>query len=156
MSDEAFSIKGTVTIIKNKGRADEKILCQDKPNLLTTLGRDYIFNAIYIDETASKVAASFMGLSSDTSGAQDIATLTGEITTGGLERVNVTTNTHTPGATTATLEHTFTATTTHNQVQKAALFTAVSGGVKVHENTFTPEDLVNTDTLTVTWTITIS
>ena len=156
MSNENFTIKGTVTVIKNKGRADEKVICKDKPNLLTIAGRDYIHNAIYVDESASKVAASFIGLSEDTNAPVNTdTTLAGEFdNTNGLGRANADSNTHTASAITSVISHVFTATGTQNNVQKTALFTAISGGTMVHENTFTPEDLANTDTLTVTWTIT--
>jgi hypothetical protein len=161
MSNDTLRIKGTVTVIKNKGMADEKVICQDKPNLLTTVGLDYIHNAIYIDESASKVACSFVAVSSNASAPLvGDTTLAGEILAGagnGLGRANATTNTHTPAAATSVIENVYNVIGGGaTDVQKTGLFTDASTGTMVHENTFTPETLVDTDTLTVTWTITIS
>ena len=149
-------IHGFVTVIKNKGREDEQILCEDKPNLLTTDGRDEFHQTMYIDTTATQTGFNFIALTSDaTAPAAGDTVLTGEITTGGLIRVLATTRTHTNDTNVSTIAKVFTATATHSNVQKSGLFDLVTVGVLSHENTFTSANLENNNTLTITWTLTL-
>ena len=55
-------IKGFVTMIKNEGRADEQILCKDKPNLLTDDGRDYAIAQFYTNTSAGGVGDEFYSI----------------------------------------------------------------------------------------------
>lgn len=85
---------------------------------------------------------------------------TGEWTALGMARKVATTNTHTGSATTYSLAATWTATSTVTATSKIGLLggtgKATQGtGTLVLANTFTATTLANTDTLTVTWTITI-
>ena len=149
-------IHGFVTVIKNEGREDEEILCEDKPNLLTTDGLDEFHQTMYIDTVASQTGFNFIALTSNT-GAPAIGdiVLTGEITTGGLIRVLATTRTHTDDTNQSTIEHTFTASAIHTDVQKSGLFDLVTGGILSHVNTFLITTLQINDTLKITWTLTM-
>ena len=93
-------IKGFVTMIKNEGRADEQILCKNKPNLLTDNGRDYAIAQFYTNTSAGGVGMNFIALTVNTAAASASSTLlTGEIETNGLERAVATTITHSTGKT---------------------------------------------------------
>lgn len=152
---EGLPIHGFVTVIKNKGRKNEQILCEDKPNLLTTDGRDSFHDKIYTDAVAS-VGFVFIAVTSDTGApAAGDTILTGEITSGGLTRILASTRTHIDDTNVSTIEHTFTAVAPHVAVQKSGLFDIITIGILSHENTFTEVTLVVNDTLTITWTLTL-
>jgi len=150
-------IKGFVTMIKNEGRADEQILCKDKPNLLTDTGRDYAIAQFYTNTSAGGVGCNFIALTVNAAAASaSSTTLTGEITTNGLERLLATTITHVSGTNSTTLNKIFTASGTHTAVQKSATFNQLAvGGQMGHEAVFTPVTLASSDTLSVTWTLTL-
>ena len=149
-------IKGFVTMIKNEGRADEQVLCKDQHNLLTTDGRDFFHAQVYTNTTAGTRGANFIALTSDSTGADaGDTTLPGEISTGGLERAVATTITHTNDTNVTTLVKTFTASGTHTAVQMSGTFNAASGVTLAHEAVFTAVTLVSSDTLQVTWTLTL-
>ena len=152
-------IHGFVTIVKNQGLENEEVLCKDKHNLLTNGGRDAMHDALYVDISATQTGFNNIALSTNASGALATHTaVAGEITTGGLERVQATTRSHGVGTNTSTVAHTFTSSAVHTAVQLAGLFdvaTAPVSGILGHENTFTPASLESADTLTVTWTLTL-
>ena len=150
-------IKGFVTMIKNEGRADEQILCKNKPNLLTDDGRDYAIAQFYTNTSAGGVGMNFIALTVNTAAASASSSLlTGEITTNGLERALATTISHSSGTNSTTLAKTFTASGTHTAVQKSGTFNQLAvGGTIGHEATFTPVTLASSDTLAVTWTLTL-
>jgi hypothetical protein len=154
--EDSMNIRGYVTIIKNAGKSNEEIICMNKPNLLTNSGRDWMHAQVYTNTVAGTRGAGYIGLTTDaTSPAATDTTLTGEITTNGLERADASTKTHSNGTNSTTIQHTFTASGTHTAVQKAALFNAASSGYMAHVNTFTPVTLQSSDTLQVTWTVTL-
>ena len=147
---------GYVTIIKNVGKPDEQVLCKDQHNLLTTDGRDFFHAQVYTNTTAGTRGANFIALTSDSSGADaGDTTLPSEISTGGLERAVATTITHTNDSNVTTLVKTFTASATHTAVQMSGTFNAASGVTLAHEAVFTSVTLVSSDTLQVTWTLTL-
>ena len=147
---------GYVTIIKNVGKPDEQVLCKDKHNLLTTDGRDFFHAQVYTNTTAGTRGANYIALTSDSSGADaGDTTLPSEISTGGLERAVATTITHTNDTNVTTLVKTFTASGTHTAVQMSGTFNAASGVTLAHEAVFTSVTLVSSDTLQVTWTLTL-
>ena len=153
---EGMPIHGYVTVIKNAGKPNEEIICLNKHNLLTNSGRDWMHGQVYTNTSAGDRGAGYIGLTTDaTSPSASDTTLTSEITTGGLSRADASTKTHSSGTNTTTIQHTFTASATHTNVQKAALFNASSSGTMAHENTFTPVTLQSSDTLQVTWTLTL-
>ena len=149
-------IKGYVTVIKNVGRPDEQILCENKPNLLTNGGRDWMIAQVYTNTSAGTRGSGYIALTSNTaSPAAGDTALTAEITTGGLARADASTKSHTAGTNSTTIQHTFTASATHTAVQKSGLFNAASGVTLSHVNTFTAVTLQSSDTLQVTWTTTL-
>jgi len=150
-------VKGFVTIIKNEGRENEQVLCRNKPNLLTNGGRDYAIAQFYTNTSAGGVGCNFIALTSDSTGADATDTaLPSEITTTGLERALATTISHSSGTNSTTLNKIFTASGTHTAVQMSGTFNQLAvGGTLAHESVFTPVTLASSDTLSVTWTLTL-
>ena len=150
-------VKGFVTVIKNEGKKDEQVLCRNKPNLLTNNGRDYAIAQFYTNTSAGGVGMNFIALTSDSSGADATDTaLPSEITTNGLERLLATTISHSTGTNSTTLAKTFTASGTHTAVQMSGTFNQLAvGGTIGHEAVFTSVTLASSDTLAVTWTLTL-
>lgn len=151
-------IKGWVTVIKNAGRPDEQVLCENKPNLLTNAGRDWMIAQVYTNTSAGTRGSGYIALTANsTSPAASDTSLASEITTGGLARADATTKSHTGGTNSTTIQHTFTASATHTNVQKSGLFnnTKDNSDTMSHENTFTAVTLQSSDTLQVTWTTTL-
>jgi hypothetical protein len=160
---------GYLTVqIKRKDSNEWTILCKDKHNLGTLAGQDLLHRVMYINTgaessgwganyialsvSATAPATSHQSLASDTP-----AVTTNEITINGLARIVAVTKTHSGGTNTSTIEHTFTASGTHTNVQLTGLFnnTVASGSsILAHENTFTATSLASGDELKVTWTIT--
>ena len=129
-------------------------------NLITNQGKDMISRQIAggMNATANVVAngANYIALTTDsTAPAATDTTLTGEITTGGLARVQGVYN-HANSTSTLSIRKTFTASASFTAVQKAGLFNAASGGGMLAENTFSSVNLISGDQITITWTITIS
>jgi hypothetical protein len=129
-------------------------------NLRTTGGADWQANAM--SATSSRPAgAFFIALTNDGTApaAGDCAagsvtcTLTSEIVANGLSRAQAT-YAHSNGTASYTLTLTFTATGAQS-AQKAAVFNAASSGTMVFEALFTGVSLVTSDTVTITWTISI-
>jgi hypothetical protein len=137
-------------------RDGSEIYRHEDHNVITNAGKDFISAQIGSSSPGTN-GANFIALSSDTAAASaGSTTLAGEITSGGLGRGSAGTYAHTNGQSTYTVTKTFTATATHNNIVKAGLFTATSGGTMMAENTFTAVTLQNQDQLTITWTITLS
>ena len=149
-------INGYVTVIKNVGKSDEQVVCKDKHNLVTTAGRAFFHAQVYTNTSAGTRGANFIALTTDSSGADaGDTTLPSEITTGGLARAVADTITHNNDSYVTTLVKTFTASATHTAVQMSGTFNAASGATLAHEATFTAVTLVSSDTLQVTWTLTL-
>ena len=155
LNEDSF-INGYVTIIKNVGKPDEQVLCKDKHNLLTTDGRDFFHAQVYTNTSAGTQGANYIALTTDSTGAAaGDTTLPDEIDSGGLERAIATGITHTNDTNVTTLVNTFTASATHTAVQMSGTFNAASVGILAHEAVFTAVTLVSSDTLQVTWTLTL-
>ena len=129
-------------------------------NLRTNGGGDWQANAM--GATSSQpAAANYIALTNDSTApaAGDCAsgsttcTLPSEIVTNGCARAQGTFG-HVNGNTTWTLTHAWTASGAQS-VQKAGMFNASSSGTMVFEAAFSVVTLANTDTLTVTWTVSI-
>ena len=153
--EEGMNVHGYVTVIKNVGTDSEEVICKNKHNLLTNSGRDWMHAQVYTNSSAGTVGAYFIGLTVNTgSPAVGDTALTGEITAGGLARAAGAT-THSSGTNSTTIQKTFTASAVHTAVVKASLFNAASSGYMAHINTFTAVTLQASDTLQVTWTVTL-
>lgn len=128
------------------------------PNLLTNAGKDKIAAQLSSAGTAASATAvcKWIALTNTAiTPAVGDTTLSGEIATNGLSRAAAATLTHTNGTSTFVIANVFTATGTQAS-QAAAVFDATSTGNMCFENTYTAVTLNNTDTLTVTWTVTLS
>jgi len=126
-------------------------------NLYTNVGRDFWHSQIYMATTGAR-AANFMALSEDTTAPTvSDTTLAGEITTGGLQRADVTTAspgiTHTTGTNSTLFDITFTATSSFSAVQKVAIFNNSSGGIMAHAGTIVPGALNPTDGIQIQYTL---
>jgi hypothetical protein len=128
-------------------------------NLVVNAGLNWLADIMSNTTTPTvNTQCNYIGLSNGAgtpaAGDTTLATTVGaEITTNGLGRAQGT-YTHSANATTYTIAHTFTATGTQS-AQAGAVFTAVSSGTMCFEDTFSSASLLNGDTLSVTWTITI-
>jgi hypothetical protein len=124
-------------------------------NVKTTVGIDFTFDQTY-STTPGANGLNYIALSNDTvSETSASTTLSNEIAANGLSRA-IGTYVHTPGAATATIAKTFTCSTASQAAQKAALFSASSSGTMHHVLAFTQRTLQVGDTLSVTFTISIS
>ena len=147
-------VNGCPDVVLHPVCYDEVVLAHDKKNVLTNNGRDWMHAQVYTNTAAGTRGAGFIAVSVNAGGADAAHTaVAGEIVTGGLERADATTKTHSAGTNSTTIAHTFTAGAQHTAVQLGGLFNAASGVTLVHENTFTPASLESADTLTVTATL---
>lgn len=123
-------------------------------NVKTTAGIDFLFAQGYGTSPGAN-GLNYIALSNDTvSETSGSTTLSNEIAANGLSRAQGT-YAHSAGASTATVDKTFTASGSQS-AQKAALFSASSSGTMQHVLSFTQRALVTNDTLQVTFTITLS
>src|SRR5262245_22677506 len=150
-------IHGYVTVQKWSVLTGEwEIIDQFHPNLLTNGGRDFYHAQVLTNASAGTRGSGFLAVTADaTAPAAGDTTLTTEITTNGLARADATTKTHSAGTNSSTIEHEWTATGTHTNVQKCALFNASSAGTMTHEGTFTAASLISGDKLKVTYVINV-
>lgn len=134
---------------------DWSYLAKDKHNLITDAGQDFFSAQCLTNTSAGTRGAGFIALTENgTAPAVTDTTLSAEITTNGLARADAGTKSHTAGADTTVIEHTFTASGAFSTVQKSGLFNASSAGTMFAENTFTSTALATNDQIKVTWTIT--
>ncbi|MHB8546426.1 MAG: hypothetical protein ACYDAJ_06635 [Nitrosotalea sp.] len=128
---------------------------QTTHNLITNAGKDFI--SAQIGSTASSTnGANYIALTTDNiSPAAGDTTLASEITTGGLARAQGV-YAHTGGTNTYTISKTFTASTSFTGVDKAGLFTTPSVGMMFAESAFSSVNLVSGDTISITWTVTLT
>ena len=122
-------------------------------NLRTTAGINWQADLMsYTSTPPVNAQCNYIALSNDSAApAAGDTSVASEIASNGLSRAQGT-YTHSAGATSYTLAHTWTATGTQAS-QKTGILTASSGGTLCFENTYTQATVNNTDTLTITWTI---
>ena len=140
-------------VIKDKYGNVKNVL--ETTNIRTNVGIDFVADALG-NSGGQPAAADYIAVSNDAGApAPADTTLTGELAVDGLERAQGTYS-HTPAATSYTIEHTFSVTGGPHTVQKAALLNAAVAGDMAFEALFGSSATVTTsDTLTVTWTINI-
>lgn len=132
-------------------------------NLITDAGRRTVHTFIY-GTAAQRVAASlgadgltYVALSNDGgSPAAGDTSLTGELSGNGLTRAQGTPTLPTGAGTITTVSKQFTYSGVTQAVQKTALFDAASGGNMAHEILFTQRTLNTSDTITVTFQVTLA
>ena len=170
LEDQLGGIQGKVEVVYNKGRSNEKVLTVEggdefgrKPNAFTAAARARVLNNLYDNDTVSGNVFRFIALSdNDNAIAAGVSTLTAledeiTVTTTGLQRVLIDTRDYTDTTNEVTLTHEFTCGTQGtDNVQKAAIFDQVTvGGTMSNILTFSPTNMSEDDTLTITWTITL-
>jgi hypothetical protein len=122
-------------------------------NVKTNVGIDFLHTQGYGTSPAGN-GLNQIALSNDTvTETATSTTLSNEITTNGLARAQGAVA-HTAGTTTTTIMFTFTATGSQS-AQKAALFTAPSGGTINHILGFSQRSLLTGDQLAITFSITL-
>lgn len=132
-------------------------------NILTNVGRVSIHTFIY-GTAAQRTSASlgtgfhFVALSNDASApAASDTTLTGELSSNGLGRVQATITLPVGAGVVTTIQNQFTYTGGGTQsVQKTAVFDASSAGNMTHEILFTQRTLATSDNLTLTFSVTLT
>ncbi len=138
---------------------------QEAGNLVTNVGRvglhTYIYGTAAQRSAATPIVAgvglNYIGLSNDgTAVAAGDTTLTSELSADGLARVQGTVTLPTSSGTITTIATTFTYSGASQAVQKTALFDASSSGRMAHAILFTQRTLLTGDTLTLTFSITLS
>lgn len=140
--------------IEHRNAAGELLDRQVTENVKTTVGIDFLHTQGY-GTSAQANGLNWIALSNDAlSETTASTTLSNEITLNGLGRAQGTPS-HSAGTTTTTIAKTFTASGTQS-AQKAALFSASTSGTMAHVLSFTQRNLISGDTLTVTYTITLS
>lgn len=124
-------------------------------NLITNPGRIFLHKQGYDTTGLSANGLNYIALSNDTlTETAASTTLSSEITTNGLGRAQGTVTLPTGAGNQTTVDRTFTASGAQS-AQKAALFTASSGGTMNHVLAFTQRSLITSDTLQITFTITL-
>lgn len=154
---EKLKITGHVTVIKNKGKANEELILDNKKNLLTEGGRDFFHAQCYTNVAVGTRGSNFIALSSDPTVVTDTdTTIANELTTLGMARAVADTITHTATEAVTVLSKTFTATGgAVNNIQTTGLFNAASSGILTHAQNFSPVSLADTESITITWTLTL-
>ena len=128
-------------------------------NLLTDAGKDWMHAQVYTNTAAGTPGAGFIASTESViTPAVGNTTLTGEIATNGLSRVDAGTKTHTAASNSTLIEHTFTASGSFTSVLASALFNASSAGTMPHIANFASGSgtLVANDTLKISWTNNLS
>lgn len=124
-------------------------------NLITNAGRIFLHTQGYGTTSLGANGLNYIALSNDTvTETASSTTLSNEIAANGLTRAQGTVTLPTGTGNQTTIDKTFTATGTVS-AQKAALFTAASSGTMNHVLGFTQRNLINADTLQITFTITL-
>ena len=157
LRDPTTMIAGYLTVRKYSAAEDKwYTLADHKPNLLTTDGRDFFIQQCYINTSAGTRGANYIAVSTDSGApAAGDTTLTGEISTNGLQRADADQKNHSDNSNAVSIIHEYTASGSHTNVQKCALFNDPSAGIMTHEGTFTPASLISGDKLQVTYSFTM-
>lgn len=153
-----------VSVVLHKHKENKDIqLALWEHNVATTVGIDQLHINGYTSTSRSGRGFNAIALTEDTTQTINSAqtALTGELTTNGFARIEATTRTHSAGTNTTTLSKVFTATGPMTDIVRTALFDATSApvsGVMGHIVAFATGSgtIATNDTLTVTWTITLS
>ena len=149
----------TVEVTKLDG--SKQILADKVHNVFPAGCIDKIHKMAFIDTSATELAFNFIALTADTTQTINASqtSLTGEISTNGLSRVQAGTRTHTNGTNTSLIEHTFTLSGTQSDITRAALFNASSSGTMGPFAAFSngaTGQMVSGETVKVSITITTS
>jgi len=152
------------SVVLHKAKENKDIqLAHWEHNVATTVGIDQLHINGYTSTSRSGRGFNAIALTENTGQTINSAqtALTAELTTAGFARIEATTRTHSNGTNTSTISHVFTATGAMTDIVRSALFDAVTApvsGVMGHIAAFASGSgtIAINDTLTVTWTITLS
>lgn len=151
----------TVQVFGKDGKL-KRTLAENFHNVFPSVCIDEIHQNSFIRTTASGRGFGCIALTADTGQTINAAatSLTGEISTNGLTRADATTKTHSAGASTSLIEHTFTLSGTQTDITRAALFSAApTGGIMGPFAAFSngaTGQMVSGETVKVSITITTS
>ncbi len=140
----------------------ELVFEEEVPNEVTDVGRvtvhTYIYGTAAQRGALSGTGLNYIGLSNDgTAPAAGDTTLIGELVADGLQRVQGTVVLPVGAATLSTVSNLFTYSGGGTQqVQKTALFDTDPAGLMAHEILFTQRTLATSDTITITFNVTLS
>lgn len=152
---ETLVLANAIGVIEHHDAAGVLLSREVTHNVKTNAGIDFNHTQSYGTSPAAN-GLNYIALSNDALTENAASTvLSNEIAANGLSRA-IGAVAHTPGQTTTTVQKVFTCATAPQAAQKAALFTASSGGTMHHVLAFTQRSLQIGDTLTVTFTLTIS
>jgi len=125
-------------------------------NLITNPGRIFLHTQGYGSAGLGSNGLNYIALSNDTLGETATSTvLSTEIAANGLSRAQGTVTLPTGSGNQTTVDKVFTCATAPQAAQKSALFTLASAGTMNHVLAFTQRSLVISDTLQITYTITL-
>lgn len=141
MLNDGLKLKGHVSI-KVNGEVVQEI-----PNLVVTTGKNYVASRIK-DATATAMSHMAIGTSSTTPAAAN--------TTLGAEAGRVTLTSTTVTNNQIAYVATFGAGTGTGAIVEAGLFNASSGGTLLCRTTFSTVNKGASDSMTITWTVTVS
>lgn len=141
MLNDGLKLKGHVSI-KVNGEVVQEI-----PNLVVTTGKNYVASRIK-DATATAMSHMAIGTSSTTPAAAN--------TTLGAEAGRVTLTSTTVTNNEIAYVATFGAGTGTGAIVEAGLFNASSGGTLLCRTTFSTVNKGASDSMTITWTVTVS
>ena len=149
------------SIVHTKLDGTQRILADNVHNVFPAGCIDKIHKMAFIDTSATELAFNYIALTADTTQTINASqtSLTGEISTNGLSRVQATTRTHTNGTNTSLIEHTFTLSGSQSDITRAALFNASSSGTMgpfVAFSNGSTGSMVSGETVKVSVTITTS
>ena len=149
------------SVVHTKLDGSQRILADNVHNVFPSGCIDKIHKMAFTDTSATELAFNFIALTADTTQTINAAqtSLTGEISTNGLSRVQATTRTHSAGTNTTLIEHTFTLSGTQSDITRAALFNASSAGTMGPFAAFSngaTGQMVSGETVKVSITITTS
>ena len=149
------------TIIHTRLDGSQRVIADKVHNVFPSGCIDKIHKMAFIDTSATELAFNYIALTADTTQTINASqtSLTGEISTNGLSRVQATTRTHSNGTNTSLIEHTFTLSGTQSDITRAALFNASSTGTMGPFAAFSngsTGQMVSGETVKVSITITTS
>jgi len=128
----------------------------EHPAILTTNGKDFVKVCLGVNASCGvPTAFDFIAVGGNTSAMSSAdTTLANEVSGNGLARAFGTYGSTGTGA--WRIEKDFSVTGTQNNINSTGLFNASSSGTMLAEDTISNTNVVNGDTLNITWTVSVS
>lgn len=147
MDNIKLNMHGAMTAVLQKANGDVEVTQKD--NIIVNAGFDFICNAI--GDTTAAGSANIIGVGTGT-----VAPAAGDIALGTELLRKQGTYAHTAGTKVFTIQVTFAAGEATGAITEAGCFTATTGGTMLDRVTFAVINKGTSDTLTVTFTFTLS